>query len=240
MLRRLILDDHEAVSQQAAALLEARLRERPTSLFCLATGKTPMRTYELLAARRSHAPHLFDQLRIVNLDEWLGIAGDDPATCGRYLRDALVNPLNLRDRYVAFSTQQKVAAVDCARVAAWLEQNGPIDTAVLGLGLNGHLGFNEPGECLQPHAHVACLTEASLSHAMVRSRDVAPTGGVTLGMADLMHSRQVLLLVTGSTKRNILGQVVSGRITTRVPASFLQLHPNALLLCDQAAYLECQ
>ena len=125
-----------------------------------------------------------------------------------------------------------------ARVATWLAKNGPIDFGVVGLGLNGHLGFNEPAEFLEPHAHVAKLSEASLSHAMIGQCGIRPTGGSTLGVDDLMQSRQILLLVTGSTKRDILRQILSGRITTAVPASLLHLHPNAQLLVDTAAYPE--
>jgi galactosamine-6-phosphate isomerase len=236
MLPLKVLADHEAVSQHAAALLEERLREEPAGLLCLATGSTPMRTYQLLAERRKQVPRLFDKMRVVNLDEWTGLPADDPATCGRHLRDALVTPLGLGDRYVAFESQPPDAVADCARVAEWLEQNGPIDTCLLGLGLNGHLGFNEPADFLRPHAHVAQLSEASLSHAMIGQCGTRPTGGTTLGMADLMHARQIVLLVTGPTKREILRQVLSGRITTMMPASLLQLHPNVLLLCDRAAY----
>ncbi len=240
MLQPRVFPDHESVSQCAADMLAERLREQPAALLCLATGKTPMRTYELLAQRRTQEPRLFERFRVVNLDEWLGLPPDDPATCGKQLRDAIATPLGLADRYAAFDSHSADSRADCARVAAWLAQHGPIDTCVLGLGVNGHVGFNEPADFLQPHAHVAKLSESSLSHAMIDQCGTRPTGGATLGMDDLMQSRQVLLLVTGPTKRDILRQILSGRISTAVPASLLHLHPNAQLLVDAAAYPESQ
>ena len=123
----------------------------------------------------------------------------------------------------------------CARIADWLDQNGPIDISVLGLGINGHLGFTEPAEYLQPFAHVAQLSQASLAHAMLAKSNVRPTYGLTLGMADLIQSRRILLLVSGPTKRDPLQRLLSGRISTEFPASMLQLHPNVLLICDRAA-----
>jgi galactosamine-6-phosphate isomerase len=147
----------------------------------------------------------------------------------------LVTPLGLGDRYVEFDGLAGDPPAECARVARWLERHGPIDVCVLGLGVNGHLGFNEPADALQPHAHVAKLSQASLAHAMVHGRAAPPTYGLTLGMADILQSRRILVLVAGAAKQQTLRQLLSGRITTQFPASLLQLHPAVQLLCDEAA-----
>jgi galactosamine-6-phosphate isomerase len=128
---------------------------------------------------------------------------------------------------------------ECARVAKWLDENGPIDLCVLGLGANGHIGFNEPAAFLQPHAHVAQLTDASLAHSMVKRCNTRPTCGLTLGMVDLLRSRHILMLVTGASKRRPLERLISGRITTEFPASLLQLHSDVQLICDTAAMDSC-
>ena len=107
---------------------------------------------------------------------------------------------------------------------------------ILVTGANGHLGFNEPADCLEPHAHIAQLAASSLTHAMLQRSQGRPTFGLTLGMADLLQSREVLLLVSGPTKRGPLARLLSGRITTDFPASLLHLHPQVTLLCDAAAY----
>lgn len=236
MIQPIVLTDHEAVSQRAADWLVERLRARPSSLLCLATGATPMRAYALLAERATADPRLMAQCRVLNLDEWGGLGADDPASCARHLRAALVEPLGLADRFIAFDGLAADPAAECARIAAWLQQHGPIDACVLGLGVNGHLGFNEPATALQPHAHVAALSEASLAHAMIQGAGRRPTAGLTLGMADLAHAREVLLMVTGPTKQGPLARLLGGQISTDFPASLLQLHPAATLLCDAAAF----
>jgi galactosamine-6-phosphate isomerase len=235
MLQAHILPDHEAVSRHAADWLAARLRQNPSALICLAAGSTPTRTYEILAQAGAKEPTLFAHCRIIKLDEWGGLPPGDPATCDFQLRTTLVSPLNLAERYVAFDSDPPDPEAEAARVAVWLDQNGPIDISVLGLGINGHLGFTEPAEYLQPFAHVAQLSQESLAHAMLAKSNIRPTYGLTLGMADLIQSRHILLLVTGPTKRDPLKRLLSGRITTEFPASMLQLHSSVQLLCDAAA-----
>jgi putative deaminase/isomerase len=230
-----VLTDYEALSQYAANWLVARLREKPTALICLAAGSTPARTYELLAERGTLEPTLFNQCRFVKLDEWGALAMADPATCEHQLRTLLVTPLKMVDRYIAFNSQAPDPAAECARIAAWLAQHGPIDACVLGLGVNGHVGFNEPADSLQPHAHVAQLAESSMGHAMLKRSRQQPQYGLTFGMADLLQSRRVLLLANGTRKRDPIEKLLSGRITTTFPASLLQLHPDVTLLCDSDA-----
>lgn len=235
MLKPQVFADHEAVSQRAAQWLGDGLREKPDALVCLATGATPMLAYQLFAKRAAAEPALIGHCRVLNLDEWGGLAMDDPASCGHSLRMTLIAPLGLADRYVEFDSLAADPQAECARVAAWLERQGRIDLCFLGLGLNGHLGFNEPADDLQPHAHVANLSQASLGHAMLRDRADRPTYGLTLGMADLLQAQRVVLMVTGSAKRDAMRRLLSGRITTQFPASLLQLHPDATLLCNEAA-----
>jgi galactosamine-6-phosphate isomerase len=236
MLRPIVLPDYKTLSQRAAELVVAELRAKPTSLLCLASGSTPTRTYELLALEGAKEPTLFEHCRIIKLDEWGGLSPGDPATCDSQLRTTLVSPLGLTERYVAFESNPLDPNAECARIAAWLDQNGPIDISVLGLGINGHLGFTEPAEYLQAFAHVAQLSQASLAHAMLAQSNIRPTYGLTLGMADLIQSRRVLLLVTGPTKRDPLERLLTGRITTEFPASMLQLHNDVELLCDVEAF----
>ena len=236
MLKPQILADHEAVSRKAEQWLVDRLTERPDALLCLATGSTPMRTYELLAARGRSDPRLVERVRVLNLDDWGGLPKGHSASCERHLRDALITPLRLDDRFTGFDNQAPDASAECARIAQWLEQNGPIDGCLLGLGMNGHLGFNEPADALQAHSHVAKLSDASLSHFMIQGAGVRPTHGLTLGMADLLQSRHVMMLVTGEKKREPLGRLLIGEITTHFPASLLSLHANVQVLCDEAAF----
>jgi galactosamine-6-phosphate isomerase len=233
-----VFSDHETLSRAAAKCLELRLIEQPKSLFCAATGATPHRTYQLLAERYLDRPSLFEQLHLLKLDEWGGLERDDPASCEQFLRESLVEPLQLQARYTAFDSRPSVPDDECRRVASWLEQHGPIDICVLGLGANGHVGFNEPAAALQPHAHVAALADTSLQHSMLGRARSRPTYGLTLGMADLMSARHILLLVSGAGKRDPLKRLLSGTISTEFPASLLVLHPRVELFCGHDALIE--
>ena len=223
------------MSQAAADWLIKRLKLKPSSLLCLATGATPMRAYEIFVSRTKEQPAICEELRVIKLDEWGGIELARPATCESFLRRVVIDPLQLSSRYEAFQSQPTDIPSECSRIEQWLRANGPIDICVLGLGLNGHLGFNEPASMLHAHAHRAELSETSLTHSMIQSEPVKPTFGLTLGMADLMQSKEILLLVSGKAKREPLRQILEGGITTQFPATFLNLHPNVTLLCDEEA-----
>ena len=239
MLTPCVFPDHEQASQFAADWLVEQLRRKPNSVICLATVATPMRAYALFAERAVIEPSLVDRCWLLKLDEWGGLPMNDPATCEQHLRNTLVTPLRMADRYIGFESQPANGEAECARVAKWLDENGPIDLCILGLGLNGHVGFNEPATFLQPHAHIAQLSDESLAHAMLNNCNTRPKFGLTLGMADLLQARHLLMIVTGAAKRGPLQCLISGRITTEFPASLIQLHVDARLVCDAAAIGAC-
>jgi galactosamine-6-phosphate isomerase len=118
-----------------------------------------------------------------------------------------------------------------------VEKEGPIDICILGLGRNGHLALNEPAEWLQPFCHVAALTEESLQHPMIADMESKPTYGLTLGMQEILHSRKIIMLVTGAGKRQVATAFLNGKISTSLPASFLWLHPHVECLVDQEIML---
>jgi galactosamine-6-phosphate isomerase len=187
-----------------------------------------------LADAFRESPGLFAKLRILALDEWGGV--DSPASCRAYLQTHLVQPLQIApDRFVCFQTDAARPAEECARVQGWLDEEGPIDCCVLGLGVNGHIGLNEPGPALQPRVHRAALSKTTLQHSMLRSAQPAPAFGYTLGVADLLGSKRVLFLVHGEEKRAAMAQWMAAEISTEFPASFLWLHPRVTCFCEQAA-----
>jgi galactosamine-6-phosphate isomerase len=231
-----IFEDHEAMSRRAAGVLSDALDAKPDLLVCVASGATPARAYDLFAEAGRARPDACARLRVLRLDEWGGLAADDPGSSEAQVRRQLVEPLGLpQERYFAFRGDAADPAGECARIRRVVEEQGPIDVSVLGLGVNGHLGFNEPAAELQPHAHVAELSRASRDHSMLASARTVPAYGLTLGMADLMRSRRVLLVVSGAHKREVLARMMTGGLTTSLPASFLRMHPETLCLCDRAA-----
>ncbi|GGC21982.1 glucosamine-6-phosphate deaminase [Parapedobacter defluvii] len=229
-------DDYEAMSQQASALITAQLVQKPSSLLCAATGGSPSRTYALLHQEAGQRPGLFTQVKLIKLDEWGGLPPQHPATCESYLQAQLIRPLGIsNDRYIAFQSDAVDPAKECVRIQRELSHSGPIDLCVLGLGVNGHIAFNEPSDGLQAACHVAELSSQSLQHAMVAGMSPKPAYGYTLGMADILQAKQVILLITGKNKENAARGLLSGKITSHLPASFLSLHPNACCLIDRQA-----
>ena len=229
-------DNHEAMSSEAAQSILAAVRDKTDLLLCAAGGITPLRTYRLLSEHNAREPELFRSLRVVKLDEWGGLAMNDPSSCEDQLRQHLIDPLGLSgSRYFGFTSNPADPETECQRVRNHLKTEGPIHFCVLGLGLNGHIAMNEPASILQPFAHVARLAESSLRHPMLAGSRNAPTYGLTLGMVEILASREILLLVSGLAKREPLRQLFRRQVTTQFPASFLWLHSNWTLLCDRDA-----
>ena len=229
--------DHDEMSQKAASHLARALRRKPGLLLGLATGATPTRAYQRLARMRRTRPALFQGVRIVKLDEWLGLPMDHPATCETYLREKVLRPWGVpRSRYHGFPSRPRDPGAECARLARWLARHGPFDLCVLGLGRNGHLLMNEPAEALSAGPHVARLAASTRAHSMVRAMKAPPRRGLTMGLADILRSRAILLLVSGGHKAAPLRRLLSGRVTTRCPASLLWLHPDVTVFCDRDAW----
>jgi galactosamine-6-phosphate isomerase len=230
-----VAENYEEMSRAAAMTLTEELRTNPNLLLCAATGSTPTRTYELLTARMKEEPDLFHNLQLLKLDEWGELPMKDAGTCETYLQKYLIKPLKIpAARYLSFQSQAN-PETECARIDRLLEKVGPIDVCVLGLGLNGHLGLNEPADALQPKAHRAELDPGTLQHSMLQQAAIPIRYGLTLGMGQLLQAKKIILLVNGAHKAAALQQLFSRRITTRFPASFLWLHPQVICFCDQTA-----
>jgi galactosamine-6-phosphate isomerase len=228
--------DFEAMSRAAADDVAAAVRRTPDAILCLATGGSPSRAYDLLAEAGRREPGLFARVRAVKLDEWGGVAMDDPCTCEVYLREKVVGPLGIApERYLAWETRPDDRDAECRRIAAWLRAHGPIDVCVLGLGANGHLGLNEPGASPDSGPHVESLAESTRRHPMLALARNRVDFGFTLGMADILKSRKVLLLVGGAAKAEPLRRLVTGPIGPEFPASLLRRHPDLAIHCDAEA-----
>jgi len=218
-------DTPEALADAASDCMVLAIQQQPDLLICAATGNTPTLTYELLGQKAQSIP--IGQLRLFKLDEWGGVNPTHPGTCESYVQQHLVAPLQIeQDRYFAFQSNPEDPTQECTRIQNLLMQEGPIDLCILGLGLNGHIAFNEPGKFLQPHSHVAQLTEASLGHSMAKDMQGVELYGLTLGMSDILAAKEILLLITGRSKEGITQRFLEGKISTDLPASLLWLHQN--------------
>lgn len=227
-------ENYERLSSQAAAIVGAQIERKHSLLLCVATGNSPIGLYGELARRAAIDRELFRSLKVIALDEWGGVRETDPGSAAGYLRERVLTPLGVSaDRFLAFDPEIDPAEA-CSRMRTELERIGPIDLAVLGLGRNGHVGFNEPGPALVPYCHVAQLSEETRRHAMTRSMTEPPRHGLTLGLQEILAARRVLLLVTGEGKQQTVARLLTEEVTTTLPASLLWLHANVDCLIDRA------
>ena len=225
--------DYGEMSDLASSSLIATLKEQPEQLLCVATGYSPLGMYKNLAKANKSETKGFENLSILKLDEWGGIPASDPNSCESYIKQHILRALGIPlERYIAFECNPASPEQECERIQGEIEKNGPIDVCILGLGKNGHIGFNEPCDVLTPFCHVAELSEESLGHQMANDFKNKPTYGLTLGMADILQSKKIILLLTGSNKKDSIDRLLSKQITTRLPASFLWLHPNVECYVD--------
>ncbi len=248
--------DAERLAEAAADFVAERVAARPDLVLALPTGETPRLLYTRLRARAAAGRLDASRLRAVNLDEYRGVAPDDARSFRRVLREALLDPLGIPEgRHLAFDglapDGEAAARAVSAQLAAW----GGLDLAILGLGVNGHVAFNEPGTPPRAPARVVRLapdTRARNFPAPGKSGAAsggaapegaapagvvpdAPTEALTLGLAEIMDAREILLLVTGETKREALHAACFGPVTPAVPASALQYHLDVTVYADEAA-----
>lgn len=225
--------NYEQMSQLAYDSIIADLKIRSKKFVCIATGNSPGGTYDKLAICYKNKPDYFKEISIVKLDEWGGIRLNNPISCETYIRQKILEPLQISDdRFISFKSNSVSPEKECERVQKKIEDKGPIDLCILGLGRNGHLGFIEPSDSLSANCHVAKLSLESLQHQMIGTKIKKPSYGLTLGMASILQSKKIILLITGSGKELIIKKLLRENISTQLPASFLWLHPNVECYID--------
>jgi glucosamine-6-phosphate isomerase len=213
------------------------IRERPNCLLCLPAGETPTLTFDLLATDGASGALDFGKVRFIGLDDWLGVPFDSAGSCRGFMYRRLFNPLNIQEsRIIYFNAMSLDPASECVRIDRHLAQYGPIDLTVLGIGMNGHLGLNEPGVDPALSSHVVTLDETTKSVATKYFSSNFPLSrGITLGMKQLMESRIVALMASGDKKAAMLKMALEGPISNRVPASLLRSHPDFHIHADAQA-----
>ena len=220
-------EDYDQMSGRAANIVLEEIVEKKNLLICAPTGNSPSGMYRSLAQTFQQNPEIFNEFRVLKLDEWGGLSADHPGSCEHYLQKHLLGPLKIsKDRYAGFMPNPEDAKKECERVQHIIDHEAPMDLCILGLGKNGHIGFNEPGEFLQPHCHVAQLSEESKKHGMVDGMQQKPEYGMTLGLHDILSAKRIVLLIYGSGKEEATSMLMSKKITTQFPVTFLWLHDN--------------
>jgi glucosamine-6-phosphate deaminase len=237
-MRIVICPDESDLSRQAAFLVAAAIGRSPRMVLGLAAGATPIGLYHALG--RHHADGLdFSGVAVFGLDEYFGLAADHPACFRGNIQRHFLNGVNIPPSRVSwpYCRPDEDIAARCAAYERAIADAGGIDVQVLGIGVNGHLGFNEPGSSLGGRTRLVRLS-ATTRHANERNFPVAgdmPESAVTQGIGTILEARRLLLMASGESKAAAVEQALEGPVTSMLPASAVQLHPNVTVFLDRAA-----
>lgn len=234
----IIAQDYEEMCSKAAEFLAAQILLKPNGVLGLATGSTPTGVYERLCAKYAAGQLDFSDVRTVNLDEYAGLGPEDEQSYHAYMRRHLFDHVNLQ----AENTHLPDGLApdpdeECVRYDELLTSLGGVDMQILGLGVNGHIGFNEPGDAFSEGSHVVTLSESTIAANARFFPDAGkvPRQALTMGMKAILGAKKILLLASGENKAQAVRDMLCGPITPRLPASILRLHPDVTFLIDSAA-----
>lgn len=233
----IICRDYPEMSRKAAWLAAESIRENPQALVSFPGGETPLGMAHAFAEMVNAGEVDISKAYYVSLDEWAGLSWEDPGSCGRFNRTELLDRLSQPFADVHLING---AAVDMERerdaLDAFIQAHGPLDVSVLGIGMNGHLGFNECGTDVSLNAHVIALDETTKQVMKKYFGEMFhPTHGISQGLAQIMAAKKVILIANGRHKADILEKALLGPVANAVPASILQNHPNCYVVLDEEA-----
>ena len=230
--------DYQELSRKAANIIAAQIIMKPDCVLGLATGSSPVGTYKELIQRYEMGDLDFSQVSSINLDEYKGLSPENDQSYRYFMNTNLFDHVNIdKSRTHVPNGLEPDAAKACADYNAIIAQSGGIDLQLLGLGHNGHIGFNEPADVFPLETNCVDLQASTIeaNKRFFESADDVPRQAYTMGIQTIMSAKKVVMVVSGKDKAKILREVVAGPITPRVPASVLQLHPDVTIVADEAA-----
>jgi glucosamine-6-phosphate deaminase len=234
-----VFEDFEELSREAAKIVEQQVREKSDSVLGLATGSTPIGLYQKMSEGVRTRGISYKEVQSINLDEYLGLDPKHPRSYHTFMDEHLFRHIDLpeKNRHLPNGEPDSVEE-ECLRYERLIDKIGPMDLQILGLGTNGHIGFNEPGTEADTETHCIELA-ASTREDNARffgSVDEVPTHAITMGIHSILKSRQILLLASGKNKAEAVKTLLEKKITKEFPASFLWNHDNVTLMVDKEAY----
>ena len=230
--------DYNHASRVAANIISAQVIIKPDCVLGLATGSTPIGTYEELIRRYEKGDLDFSKVHSINLDEYRGLSPENDQSYRYFMNTHLFDKINIdkKNTYVpdGLEPDKEKACRDYEEI---IRVHGGVDLQVLGLGHNGHIGFNEPGSVFEKETHCVPLSETTreANARFFSSMDEVPTEAYTMGIGSIMQAKKIIVIVTGEGKREIVKKAFQGPITPDVQASVLQLHNDVILVGDEAA-----
>lgn len=225
---------YEELSNKATEKILKQVRNKPDSILCLAGGDTPIGTFERMVEAAKSGKADFSQCRFVGLDEWVGLGEENPGSCISYLNKHLFQPLGIqKENIVFFDAKADDLTAELTRINEFVRTYGPIDLSLLGVGVNGHIGFNEPYASLESEAHVVDLDETTQEVGKKYFNGGSTTSkGISLGMKQLLESKTVILIANGPTKAEAIEELRTGKYDSSNPVTALNQHPNSYAILN--------
>jgi glucosamine-6-phosphate deaminase len=237
-MKILIFPETRAASAATAGRIVSALQTKPTTVLGMATGGTMEPVYAQLCAETASQPGLFSQCHVFNLDEYVGLNGSHPQSYHHYMRKHLFDAVGLAETRAHMPKGDAAEPeAEAARYETQIAALGGIDLQILGLGANGHIGFNEPSSSLSSRTRIKTLTRKTVSdNARFFGEDeTIPNCAITMGIGTILEAKQIVLLATGSAKSNAVAQMIEGPVAAICPASALQFHADVTVILDDAA-----
>ncbi len=237
-MKVIIVKDYEALSEKAAEIIANKIKEKNNAVLGLATGSSPIGTYQKLVEMCKKGEISFKNITTYNLDEYCGIDRTHPQSYYYFMHDNLFNHVDIKEENVHLPVANGADLALCAKEYNDQLNKVHIDLQLLGIGGNGHIGFNEPGTSFDQETFVVKLTDKTRqdNKRFFNSIDEVPTHAMTMGIKNIMKSEEILMLISGVNKADTVVKLLTGEITEDFPASILHKHPNTTVIIDEAAY----
>lgn len=227
------------MSKKAAEITASQIRTKPHSVLGFATGSTPVGMYQKLVEMHKDGYLDFSKVKAFNLDEYYPIKKDSAQSYARFMYEKMFSKINidLSNTYIP-NGETDNPEEECAKYDEIIKNSGGIDLQILGIGQNGHIGFNEPNVNLSSTTHIADLSESTIkaNSRFFSSCDEVPKKAITMGISTIMSARRILVLASGANKNCVVSALLKDKISTSIPATMLKMHADVVLICDETAY----
>ncbi len=232
-----IYKDYNTLASNAANEIIVMIKNKPDALLCLASGETPRLTYERMAIQAIDENVDFSRCTFIGLDEWVSIPRGNEGSCYFFLEKNIFKPLHiLNSRIHLFDALTKDMEAECRKMDQTILENGGIDLMLVGVGMNGHIGFNEPGVSDNLYSHVIALDIITQSVGQKYfNQSTKLQSGITLGLKHFLESRKAIMMASGTKKSLVMRKALEDKITTDLPASMIRKHVNGMVMLDEEA-----
>jgi galactosamine-6-phosphate isomerase len=232
-----VYKDYNEMSDSAADEIVDLVKNKPNAVLCIASGDTPRLTCTLAVEKAIKEKADFSQCTFIGLDEWVGVPPENKGSCHWFFQNLFLQPLNIPAVNIhLFNAMSDNLNDECNKMDAVIAAKGGIDLMIVGIGMNGHIGFNEPGVSFDNYSHVINLDPITLSVGQKYFTETVKLGkGITLGLKHLMQTKKVLLIANGTKKAEVIKRTVEGEVNENFPASIMQTHSNGFVMLDENA-----